>query len=152
MTGILTAPMLPTIPAVIAELRAGATGALVANRVRGGEPAPRTDTDPGDARGPGEYIAFVVVVGLDTPPHPRLPIQRSIIGVSCYGVTFQNASAIFGAVVQDLHGEGERVKSNGLGVYISHIEGGGEQETDPDTKQPVVRATIRLRATAQAVT
>jgi hypothetical protein len=152
MTGILTAPMLPTVPALIAELRAdAAVAALVGTRVRGGEPSGRTDTDAGDARGPGEYIAFVVVVQLDSPPHISLPIQRSEIGVNCYGTTFQNASAVWGAVVAAMHGVGERIKANGLGIYLSHVEG-GSQETDPDTKQPVVRGTIRMHATAQAVT
>lgn len=143
---MLADPMLDAMGAIVLELRADPdVAALVSTRVRGGEPA------EGDAQGPGEYKAFVVVVTLDAPPHPSLPIFRGVYGVNCYGVTYQGASAVWGAVVKAMHVVRHRVKANGLGIYISVAETGGEQDKDPDTDQPVVRGTIRLTATAQAV-
>jgi hypothetical protein len=93
-----------------------------------------------------------VVSTIDDPPHPRLPIQRAVYSVACYGATFQNAREVYGAVVKAMHVIGERVKANGLGIYISVVDGGGEQETDPVTLQPCIRAMVRVIATAQAVT
>lgn len=149
---MLTTPMLDPLGAVVAELRADDdVAALVSDRVRGGEPRGLSTTYEGDALGPGLYKAFVVVTTLDRPPHPSLPIQRAIFGVACYGVTYQNAAAVWGAVVKAMHRVGERVKANGQGIYISAIETGGSQDKDPDTKQPVVRGTIRLIATASSV-
>lgn len=149
---MLATPMLDPLGAVVTELRADPDVVnLVSDRVRGGEPKGKTDLYEGDALGPGSYKAFIVLTTLDRPPHPSLPIQRAIFGVACYGTTYQNASAVWGAVVKAVHRVGERVKASGLGIYISAVETGGSQDTDPDTKQPLVRGTIRVIATAQPV-
>ncbi len=153
MTGIITSPMLSVVGPIIVELKADTdVASLVSTRVRGVEPASADGDDPGDARGPGQYVAYITVVVLDDPPHISLPIQTATLGFSCYGVTYQNASAIYGAVVKALHKVGVRMKSSGQGFYLSIIDSGGEQDHDPRTNQPVVRGTVRVIATAQAVT
>lgn len=120
--------------------------ALVSTRIRGFEPA------PGDAKGAGEYQAFVVLSALDVPPHPRLPITDATYAIAAYGSTPQNAWAVWAALVKVWHGLGPRIGTSQLGIYRSWIATGGEQDKDPDTGQPVVRGTLRLIATAQAVT
>lgn len=146
MTGMLSASLMDPMGALITELRADSgVSALVGARVRGGEPA------PGDARDPGQYQAFVVLIG---PPAPnsRVPISRSSITVRCYGSTFQNATAVWGAVVKALHAVGPRLKGNGLGIYRSAFLEEADTLKDPDTEQPYVEGTIEVTATAQAVT
>jgi hypothetical protein len=144
---MLDSPMLDPLGSLIVELKNDPdVASLVSSRVRGGEPA------QGDAKGPNEYQAFIVLTTLDRPPHPSLPIQRAIFDAACYGTTFQNAGAVWGALVKAVHKVGARMKSSGLGIYISVIDSGGEQDKDPDTNQPLVRGTIRLVATAQSVT
>ena len=71
--------------------------------------------------------------------------------VNAYGTTPQNAWAVWGAIVKAFHKVGNRVMANGLGIYQTFVISGGEQDKDPRTEQPVVRGTIRLIATAQAV-
>lgn len=147
MSGFLTADMLDPLGSLITEARADSTLAgLTGSRIRGFEAA------EGDAKGAGSYQAFVVIAALSVPPHPRLPITFAEYGVACYGSTPQNAWAVWAALVRVFHGTTPRTKSNGLGIYRTAITNGGEQEKDPDTAQPVVRGTIQLIATAQAVT
>lgn len=160
---MLDEPMMDPMGAIISELRADpdiqdlvGVDECGFRRVRGGEALGAGKCANGtprsaDGLGPGAYRAFIVVGTIDDPPFGRVPIQRAVYSVSCYGATFQNARAVWGAVVKAMHLVGERVKGNGQGIYISAIEGGGEQDQDPDTKQPVVRGTIRVYATVQAV-
>lgn len=143
---MLDAPQLDPLGSLLIEIRDDVdVDALVDGRVRGFEPA------PGDAQPKGSYRAFVVIVALSVPPDPQLPVTFATYGIRCYGVTPQNAWAVWGAVVKALHETGPRVKSNGLGIYKTIAVEGGEQEKDPDTGQPVVTGTIRLIATTQAV-
>lgn len=159
---MLDEPMLSGIGALVTELRADVDlAALVGTdlagrvRVRGGEAVGKlrqaSGDYEGDLRGPGEYQRVVVLVTFDESPHPSVPIFRGVYGVRAYGATYQNAREVWGAVVKALHRVGARVKANGLGIYISLIETGGEQDTDPDTNQPLVTGTIRITATAIAV-
>lgn len=158
MTGMLTEPQLDPFGAIIAEARADADLAtLVSNRVRAGEPAPKLITNgvttyEGDARGPGEYIPFVVISTLDLPIHPQLPITFAEYAINCYGTTFQNATAVWLAFVKAFHKVRSRTKASGLGIYSSTITAGGSQDRDPDTKQPVIRGVLRVIATASSVT
>jgi hypothetical protein len=139
MVGMLAEPQLDPMGALISEARAdGDVAALVSTRVRGGEPA------PGDAKGPGEYQAFVVISALDVPPHPSVPITFADYAVNAYGVTHQNAWAVWAALVKAFHKVGPRVKANGLAIYQTLVTSGGTQDTDPDTKQPVVRGVVRV--------
>lgn len=146
MSGMLTQPMLDPSGSLIVEARSDASvAALVGTRVRGPEPA------PGDAKGPGEYIAFVTIACLDAPPHLSLPITFADYAINAYGTTYQNAWAVYGALVKAFHKARTRVKSNGLGIYQSIVPSGGTEDSDPDTHQPVVRGTIRVIATTLAV-
>ena len=137
--------MIDPTGAVITEIRGGTLMSMLTDRVRGFEPAPE------DLQPPGNYKRFVVVVGIDVPPDPRLPITDAHFVARCYGTTPQDAFLVYSGVVDAIHGEGPRVKNSGLGIYQSFIETGGTTEKDPDTQQPYVTATIHLVATTQAV-
>ena len=50
-----------------------------------------------------------------------------------------------------IHEVGPRVHANGLGIWLTVDEAGGEQESDPDTRQPLQTLIIRAHATTQAV-
>lgn len=155
---VMNDPQLDPTGALILELRSdGDLAALVGNRVRGYEPmgdvyADGTLVSRGDARGAGEYTAFVVISGLSDQLHPRAPVAFGEWGVVAYGTTPQNARAVWGAVVKALHAIGPRIKANGLGIYKTLVVSGGEQDKDPDTGQPAVRGTVRVVATTQVVT
>jgi hypothetical protein len=119
------------LPKFLIEIRDdGDVAAIVDDRVRGFEPA------PGDAQGPGSYKAFVVVKQLDAPRIGRLPLQRPRVLVRSYGRTPQEAAALRWACSNAVHYVGPRTYANGLGIYLSKDDAGGEQEKDPDTKQP----------------
>jgi hypothetical protein len=134
------------LPKILIELRDDADVAdIVDDRVRGFEPA------PGDAQGPGSYKAFVVVVQLDAPRLGRIPVQRPRIAVRCYGRTHQEAAALRWACSNAVHNTGPRVHTNGLGIYQSMDDTGGEQEKDPDTKQPLQQFIVDLFATTMEV-
>jgi hypothetical protein len=119
--------------------------ALVDGRVRGGEPA------AGDVQPAGKYKAFIVISTLDDPPHPRIPVRFATYSVRMYGTTYQNASAIYAAVVKAIHMVGPHRKANGLGIYWTTVISGGSQDRDPDTAQPLTTAVISLIGTTQAV-
>lgn len=114
-------------------------------RVRGGEPA------PGDAQGPGSYRAFIVVTADGRQRWKRVPVQRPRYAVKCFGRTKQEAQALANAASDALHERGERVHANGLGIWNSWEDGGGEDDADPDTDQPFVPLFIDVIATTQAV-
>jgi hypothetical protein len=142
---------LNVLPKIINELRdddavadiVGANPDSHPARVRGFEPAPGDEAKP--------YRAFVVLTSQNTPPHPRLPVQRPIITGRAYGRTLEEAWALYMACSTALHGIGPRVHPNGLGIYASHDDVGGSQDKDPITGQPVVHFVVSLVATTQAV-
>lgn len=147
MVAMLDDPALDWVGAFIAELKADMdVASLVSTRVRGFEPA------PGDAKGPGEYQAFVVVSDLSSPPHPRVPLTFAEASVRCYGATAQNAKAVWNAVVKAMHQVGPRTKVSGLVVYQSLVLTGNGQGRDPDTNQPVYEGTIRFTASLISAT
>lgn len=141
------------LPRIIVELRDdAAVTALVGQRVRGVEPA------PGDAAweqfddGRRKYAHnFVVVTRLDSPRHRSLPVQTVTLGVACYGVDRRKAAELRWACSNALHRAGPRTHANGLGIYQTLEEGGGEQDTDPDTGQPLERFVVQAIATTQVV-
>lgn len=143
----LDAPMLDPFGSLIRELLVDVDlVALVANRIRGDDPA------PGDAQPLGSYRAFIVLTTLAAPPDPDLPVTFASYGARIYGATFQHAWQVYGALVKATHRVGPRLKDSGLGIYQTLVTAGGGEEKDPDTKQPYVNATITLLATTQAVT
>jgi hypothetical protein len=159
---VLDHAQLSGIGALVTELRsdtdlATLVGRDLANRVRvrGGEPVGSMRQSggfyAGDARGAGDYQAFVVLVTLDEPVRGRVPIFDGYYGVNAYGSTFENARAVWGALVKAMHFAGGRTKVNGLHIYTSIVETGGTQDIDPVTQQPVVRGTIHIVASANAV-
>ena len=142
---MLADPMLDPMGSLVTELRADPdVAALVGTRVRGGEPG------PGDAKGAGEYQAFVVLIG-SPAPYSRVPVTRTSLTVRCYAATYQQAGAVWGAVVKALHQVRARLKSNGLGIYISWFTDTADQSKDPDTGQPYSEGTLVVYATAQAI-
>lgn len=146
MTRMLTSPMLDPTGPVIVELRGDAyLSALVGTRIAQGE------VPPGWAKGADAYMAFVILTGAPAPDR-RVPISRTRYTARCYGATFQQAFAVWGALVQAIHMSGPRVKSNGLGIYVTAIAEDADSGKDPDTQQPFVEGTLEVIATAQAVT
>jgi len=135
------------IPKYITELRGdSAVAAIVSTRVRSPEPA------EGDARGPGEYQAFVVLRLLESPRvAPRVPVQRPLVLVQCYGVTPQQAAELRWACSAVLHLAGGRTYPNGLHIYQSLEDSGGEQLVDPDTRQPYQEFIVSAHASTVAV-
>jgi hypothetical protein len=143
---MLDDPQINPLGSLLVEIRSDVdVDGLVNGRVRGREPA------PGDAMASGSYQAFAVLVTLDAPPDPQLPVTFATYAIRAYGSTPQNAWAVWGAIVKAVHQIGPRVKSNGLGIYKTKVVSGGEEDTDPDTKQPLVTGVIRLTATTRVV-
>ena len=137
------------LPKLLTEIRDDdAVAAIVGTRVRGFEPAPG-DAKQGTTQDP--YQAFVVLVQLDAPRLRRVPVQRATVAARCYGRTPAEAAALRWAVSNAIHLPGARVHANGLGIYQSFDETGGEQEKDPDTAQPLQTLVISALATTQAV-
>lgn len=144
---------------LLLEIRADAAVAAIAGanptsspaRVRGMEPAPKTDSYAGDAQGPGGYRAFVVLVNLGGQRMRRVPVQQPRFVARCYGRTPVEAAALAVAVSDAVHFKGPRVATNDLGIYASFDDQGGEQDKDPDTQQPFVPIFIDVLATTQAV-
>jgi len=144
--------MIDPTGSLIVELREDAGVAAIAGaRIRGLEPEGATRTYEGDALGPGHYKAFVVLAALSLPPHRRVPVMWAEYVVRAYGRDGDEAMALYLAIVDAMHRRGPRLKSNGLGIYSTHVTG-GEASKDPKTQQPVVTGTIQLTATTQAVT
>lgn len=140
------------LPKLLTEIRDDpAVDAIVDGRVRGFEPRGASGSYEGDALGPGSYKAFVVLVQLSSTRDRRLPIQQATIAVRCYGRTPIEAAELRWAVSNAIHAAGPRVFANGLGIYLTFEESGGEQESDPDTRQPLQVLVITATATTVAV-
>jgi hypothetical protein len=140
------------LPKLLNEIRDDtAVDAIVDGRVRGFEPRGSSATYEGDALGPGHYKAFVVLVQLSATRDPDLPLQDVTVAARCYGRTAVEAAELRWAVSNAIHRAGPRTYSNGLGIYQSFDDQGGEQEADPDTGQPLQVLTIRGIAATLAV-
>lgn len=147
--------MLATANKLLIELRDdAAVSAIVSTRVRVFEPAPgdagwTTDVLTGDKT---YNNAFVVIVQLASPRAHRNPVQAPRFAVRCYGRTVIEADDLYRACSDAIHETGPRLYANGLGIYHSHDDTGGNAEKDPDTGQPYMTFIVELLATAQAVT
>lgn len=131
---------------VLLELRDDVTVAGITDRIRGHQPG------PDDAKGPGEYVAFVVVSDLGGIRGRRgLPIQYPMVNLRAYADTYSNAKALYLACQDALHDVGPRIHDNGLGFYESHDESGGSEGFDPRTNQPYIEGVFQLIATTTAV-
>ena len=128
------------------ELRTDTTVLAITDRVRGHEPG------PADAKGPNEYVPFVVVTDLGTIPGRRgLPVNSLRVNVRAYAATYKDAKTLYLACSDAIHDVGPRVHTASVGFYISHDDTGGEEGFDPRTKQPYYEGTFEFLATTSAV-
>jgi len=147
--------VIDTLGKLLVELRDDtAVDAWCDGRVRGEEPAPATDTYDGDAHGPGDYKRFIVITTLDTPRHPRIPLQRPTYAINVFGVSPRDAMIGYGLASDAIHRRGVRMEGTGstrVGIYNSFDDSGGTPERDPQTGQPFVTFIVHLNATDQSV-
>jgi hypothetical protein len=136
---------------VLTTIRDNPSVAALTTRIRGGEPAGGTDAVPGDARGPGKYVRFVVLVHLGHTREPAAPVLRTRIGARCYGTTFADAALLAGAVSDAIHNVGPITNPGGTGIWRMYDDVGMGAEVDPDTKQPHQDLVIEVVHSTQPV-
>lgn len=136
--------MIDYFGAVLVELRNDAVVTAITDKVRAHYPG------PDDAKGPGEYVPFVVITDLGGTPMRRVPIQRGLVGLRAYGVTPQGAKALYVACSNVFHDIGPRTHGSVL-IYDSADGTGGSEGADPRTKQPYVEGVIDLVVATLAV-
>ena len=135
--------MIDPLDALLGEIAANPAVAALTTRVRGGEPA------PGDAASP--FLRFVVLVRLGSTREKRAPVQEVRIGVRCYGTSFADAAALYGAVSDAIHNVGPRIGATGVLIHRSFDDIGNGADTDPDTGQPHEDGVISLFAATHVV-
>lgn len=138
--------MIDVLGRILTEIRDDSAVAAITTRIRGGEPA------PGDAKGPGEWLPFVVLAELGRQRERSLPVQEVRILARCYAATYQSAATLAGAVSDAVHATGPRVSASGIGIYGSFDDAGQGSGLDPDTGQPHSDLTIVVYATTELVT
>ena len=147
--------MIDALGKLLIELRDdSAFGAWHSGRVRGEEAAPATATYAGDARGPGDYIRYVVITTLATPRERRVPIQRPTYAVNVFGTSPKDAMDGYRLGSDVVHRRGVRMAGthpSRLGIWNSYDDSGGTPARDPETGQPFVTFVVHLNATDQSV-
>jgi hypothetical protein len=154
--------MISALAAFAAELAADpAVRAIVGQdanglyRVRQIEPAGKLGTDPGDARGAGAYIAFVVCDLLDPSPIAHMGIRNGTMGIRAYAATYAKAEALWYACENVFLDKGAHRAPSGVGVYHSTIQAGGWPDHDPypptGTGQPLFHGLVHYPTTIAAV-
>lgn len=134
---------------LVVEMRADSlltawTGPL--ERIRGGSVA------PGDARGPGKFARFILVMLQGSlPREKRAPVQYPRHLIRVYGVDPEDAMTGYGYASDALHRLEPRLRANGVGIYLSSDDTGPEPGSDPDTKQPYVEFVVQAIAPTQVV-
>jgi hypothetical protein len=136
--------MIDVVGRVIDELRDDPGVAAITTRIRGHLPG------PDDARGPGEFVPFVVVIDLGGLPLTKTPVHFPIVDIRCYGATPQGAKALYVACSNAVHDVGPRIDGP-VGLYRSKDATGGAEGADPRTKQPYVEFTVEYIAATAAV-
>ena len=136
--------MIDPLGKLLTEIRNNPAVAALTTRIRGGEPA------PGDSAVP--FGRFVVLVRLGMTREKRAPVQEVRIGLRCYGSTFQDAAALYGAVSDAIHHVGPRIGATGVLIHRSYDDIGMGASKDPDTGQPHEDGVIQLFAATQVVT
>ena len=142
---------------LLLDIRGDASVAALTTRVRCPEPMGRTvnaagvETDAGDARGPGKYVRFVVLVKLARTRLPRAPIQEVRYVARCYGLTAQDADTLAGAVSDAVHARGHRITPAGVSIFGSFDDGDGGSSKDPDTGQAMTPVFITVGALTEAL-
>jgi len=149
--------VLSPMQAAIAELAADSAVITIVTvdqygvrRIRPVEPLGTVGTTQGDARGPGAYIAFVVVSVLDSPIVTLEPIRDVTLSLRCYAQTFLAAEALWLACEDVFANRGQRAAASGLGIWFSRARSIGPDK-DPDTKQPLWHGTVRMPTTLASV-
>jgi hypothetical protein len=136
---------LSPLGAAIAELGADAGVTAITTRIRPVEPGEN------DAKGPGSYVPFVVLVTLDDPWQASTAIAMTSLGLRCYAETFARAEMLYLACAAVFHRRGPRVATSGLGIYYSSAVGGPTLGKDPDTQQPYAYGVVELNRSIQAI-
>jgi len=136
--------MIDPLGKLLTEIRDFPAVAALEAVVRGGEFA------PGDAAVP--FRRVVVLVRLGMTRDKRAPVQAVRIAVRCYGSTYQDAAALYGAVSDAIHNVGPRIGATGALIYRSFDDVGMGAGKDPDTGQPHEDWVIQLFAATQVVT
>jgi hypothetical protein len=142
------------LPKLLIELREDdAVSAIVGDRVRSPKPAPG-DADWDDIEnGTRKYKhAFIVLRSLAATRRLRVPVQDARVVVMCLGRTVVEAAELRWAASHAIHNIGPRIHANGLGIYNSFEDAGGEQDSDPDTGQPMESFIVAAIATTQSAT
>ena len=135
--------MIDPLGKLLTEIRNNPAVAALTTRIRGGEPV------SGDAAMP--YQRFVVLVRLGATREKRVPVQEVRVLVRCYGSTYQDAAALYGAVSDAIHNVGPRI-GGGVLIHRSYEDIGNGVEKDPDTGQPHEDGVISVFAATQVVT
>lgn len=147
--------MIPDVlPKLLVELREDeAVSAIVGDRVRSPKPSPG-DVDWDDIEdGTRKFKNALIVLGrLSSPRRLQLPVQDARIVVTCLGRTVVEAAELRWAASNAIHNIGPRIHPNGLGIYNSWEDAGGEADSDPDTGQPLERFIVAAIATTQPAT
>jgi hypothetical protein len=137
---------------MLTTIRDNAAVAALTTRVRGARPMPKEYnaagvlTDPGDARGPGKYVRFVVLVRLGAQRLRHAPVQEVRLAARCYGLNEQDAAVLAGTVSDAIHNGGHRTSASGVVVFGSYDDGGDGAAKDPDTSQPYETVVIQVGA------
>lgn len=141
------------LPKLITELRDdAAVTAIVHGRVASPKAAPGWADFDDHEDGSRKYKhAFIVVGRLSSPRRRRVPVQDPRFVIGCFGRNLAEAAELRWAASNALHMTGPRVYPSGLGIYTSFEDTGGDQDSDPDTGQPVERFIVQAIATTQAV-
>lgn len=151
--------VLSAIGAAVAELAAdsGITAIVGVDqygvrRIRPIEPLGTVGSAPGDARGPGAYIPFIIVSLLDNPPVARMPIRNVVLGIRAYHTTYANAETLWLAAEAVFRDRAARVAAaSRLGIWFSVIQAGGIPDKDPDTSQPLFSGAVSMPTTMLAI-
>ena len=136
---------LSPLSAAVAELLADATVAAITARIRAVEPA------PGDAKGAGSYLPFVVLSTLDAPWQAATATSSVSLGLRTYAATYPAAEVLYLACAAAFHRRGPRVATSRLGIYNSLAAGGPTLDKDPDTAQPYAYGVIELNVSIQPI-
>lgn len=142
---------------LLTDIRGDAAVAALTDRVRCPEPLGRqvtaggVVTDEGDARGPGAYVRFVVLVRLGRSRLPHVPVQEVRYSARCYGLDARDAAALAGAVSEAVHDRGHRITAGGVSIFGSLDEGAEAAARDPDTGQPYESVLISVGASTALI-
>lgn len=136
--------MIDPLGPILTTIRDNATVAAITTRIRGFEL--QSDDAP-----PAVVLRRLGVTRGPFGQTERAGIQQVTIAALCYGITPQQAAALYGAVSDAIHNRGPRKDAQGRLIYLSMEESGGEATLDPDTRWPFETAVIQVIAAAQAI-